>query len=362
LATSANVRFTGTSAALFQVEEPQLKLALKGPQEVMVGDPASQLVTVSNPGTGVAHDVVVEALVPNGLEHSGGKRLTMGIGSLSPGESRSVRLALAAVSGGEQILLVEAKTSAANLVQSAEARINVIAPSLELKVAGPGLRYLDRNAKYTVNVTNNSTVASNNVRVLEQVPAGFEYVKSNRGGKYDPQGRTLSWFVGRLESGQSIQLEVELTAKEMGQYAQQFRAVADNGAEASAATETRVEGIPSIVMEVVDLDDPVEVASETAYEIRLRNEGSKAAQNLSVSCELPAGAELINCKGPTEYVTEGGILIFKSLGQLAPKQSVTYRVHVRGTEAGNLKFRARLTSDSIQKPLIVEEVTQFYAD
>jgi uncharacterized repeat protein (TIGR01451 family) len=328
----------------------------------MVGDPASQLVTVSNPGTGVAHDVVVEALVPNGLEHSGGKRLTMGIGSLSPGESRSVRLALAAVSGGEQILLVEAKTASANLVQSAEARINVMAPSLDVKVTGPSLRYLDRNAKYTINVTNSSTVATNNVRVLQQIPAGFEFVRASRGGKFEAQGKSLTWFVGRLESGQAAQLEVELAAKELGQYVQQVRVIADNGVEATASAETRVEGTASIVMEVVDLDDPVEVASETAYEIRLKNEGSKAAANVSLSCELPAGVELINCKGPSDYVTESGMLIFKSLPQIPPKQTVTYRVHVRGTEAGNLRFRARLTSDSIQKPLIVEEVTQFYAD
>ena len=121
-------------------------------------------------------------------------------------------------------------------------------------------------------------------------------------------------------------------------------------------------GAASLVMEVTDLDDPVEVASETAYEIRVRNEGSKAAQNLSVSCELPAGVEMINCKGPTECVAENGMLIFKPIKGLNPKESVTYRVHVRGMEAGNLRFRARLMSESSEKPLIVEETTQFYAD
>jgi hypothetical protein len=56
LAANANVRFTSAASTVFSVEEPQLKLALSGPAQVTVGEPATQVVTITNPGTGVAHN------------------------------------------------------------------------------------------------------------------------------------------------------------------------------------------------------------------------------------------------------------------------------------------------------------------
>ena len=362
LATSATVHYACSAAASFRVEEPELQVALQGVQEVMIGESASQLIVVSNPGSGVAHDVVVQALIPAGLEHSAGKKLTMGIGALAAGESRSIRLALTAVSGGDQLLQVETRTSGASLVRKAETHVHVVAPNLTLQASGPNLRYINRNAKYTFTVTNNSNAATNNVRVVETLPGGFKFLKANHGGQLDNSGKIVSWFVGRLEAGQSAALELELTATETGSHRHEVRALADGGVNVTAATETLVDSVASLVMEVNDLDDPVEVGVETAYQIRVRNEGSKDAQNLSISCELPTGVELVSGKGPTEFVSEGGVLMFRALDHLAPKDTATYVVHVRGSEAGNARFRARLTSDSIQKPLIVEEVTKVYAD
>ena len=43
---------------------------------------------------------------------------------------------------------------------------------------------------------------------------------------------------------------------------------------------TRIEGLPALLMELVDTDDPVEVGRETSYEIRVTNTGTKAETNL----------------------------------------------------------------------------------
>ena len=104
------------------------------------------------------------------------------------------------------------------------------------------------------------------------------------------------------------------------------------------------------------------MGAETAYEVRVRNEGSKAASNVGIACELPAGLQLVDLKGPTDHLTENGLIVFKPLGSLAPKQAATFRIRVRATQAGDQRFRVRLTSDSIQEPLLVEELTKFYQD
>src|SRR6185369_6562492 len=80
VATTATVRFSGVATASFKVEEPQLAVAIAGPKDVVVGETTTQMITVSNSGTGVAHEVIVHASIPEGLEHQRGKSVELAIG------------------------------------------------------------------------------------------------------------------------------------------------------------------------------------------------------------------------------------------------------------------------------------------
>ncbi len=361
LAANANVRFSSAATTLLAVEEPMLNVAMKGPSEVMMGEPASHVVTVSNPGTGVAHNVTLEVTIPEGLQHPKGKRLKMDLGSVNPGEQRSVRLSLTAVAGGSQNVSVIA-TSGTELRQTANAAVSVLAPSLNLAVSGPALRYVGRDARYALKLTNDGQAVTNNVRAMYVVPKGFEYLYASRGGKYDESTRTVTWFVGSVSPKEAIDLSLKLKPIELGDFNHVARAVSEHGAIANARTATRIEGTASLVLEVLDLDDPVEIGRETAYEVRVRNEGSKQAQNVGLSFELPNGVKLINIKGPTKHIAESGLVVFKALPALEPGKTAIFQIHIQGADEGNHRVRARLTSDSIQEPLTVEELTRFYAD
>lgn len=362
LGATAQVRFTGTASASFQVEEPMLKVALKGPAEVTLGDPAPQMIIVSNPGTGTAHNVKVEARLSDGLEHrSPGERLIMDVGSLSPGESRSVRLPVSTIKGGQQSIGVTA-TSSSEATATASTQLNVIAPSLKIAVDGPALRYKGRNAKYNLTVTNDGTVANNNVRIAQTVPEGFKFVSADHSGKFETSTKNVQWFVGRLEPGQNVQVSCELCAVALGDFSHAVSVLSDSGVRAEAKAQTRVDGTASLTMTLVDLDDPVEIGAETAYEIRVKNEGSKAATGVSIACELPPEMELKNFKAPVNAIVEGRQILFKSLEQIAPGGEAVYRVHVKGVQEGNHRMRVRMTAASLQEPVVREEATKVYAD
>jgi uncharacterized membrane protein len=361
LGTTAEVRFSAQSGTVFKVEEPLLKVAVKGPKEVLLGDPASQLITISNPGTGTANNVKLEAVLSDGLEHPRGERLTIEIGSIAPGDSQTVRLGLSAAKGGVQSLQVAA-TSSSEASSVLVEKIQVIAPSLKVAVDGPGLRYKGRSAKYVTTVTNDGTVANNNVRVTQSVPEGFQFVSADRGGKFDAAQRTVHWFLGRMEGGQASQVSCELTANSLGEFGHQVVVVSDSGIRGEAKASTIVKGTASLGTEIVDLNDPVEVGAETAWEVRVRNDGSKGATNIALVCELPDGVELLTARGPTQAVAEGKVVIFKALPQLAPGQQAIFRVQVKGVAEGTQRLRAKLTSDALDEPLLMEEATKFYAD
>ncbi len=361
LGTSAEVRFTGQSANLFKVEEPLLKVAIKGPSEVLLGDPASQLITITNPGTGIAHDVKLEARLSDGLEHPKGERIEIEVGSINPGDSQHVRLGLSAIKGGTHTLTVAA-TSLSDASATAVWKVNVIAPSLKIAADGPGLRYKGRNAKYTLTVTNDGSVPNNNVRVTQAVPEGFQFVSADRGGKYDASQRTVQWFLGRIDAGQVQNMSCELTAVALGDFKHQIIVGSDAGVRAETMAETRVDGTASLSTEIVDLADPIEVGSETAWEVRVRNDGSKAATNIAIACELPMGVDLMHAKGATTAIADNRSVIFKPLAQLAPGQQAVFRIHVRGTTEGSHRLRARITSDSLEESITLEEATKFYSD
>ncbi len=361
LATTASVRFTGTAANVFKVEEPLLKLAVEAPGEVIVGDPLVQSITITNPGTGIAQNVKIQVTPAEGLEATRGDRSQIEIGELNPGESRTVRLSFTAIAGGEQTLAVVA-TADSDLKQAAEATVNVIAPALKIAVEGPSLRYAGRDARYTLTITNEGRAATNNVRVTHRVPKGFKFVKADKGGSIDANNGSVNWFLGHLEPAQTAQVKLQLQAHEIGDFEHHVAVSAEHGVTAKADTTTKVEGSAALVMEVQDLDDPIEVGQETAYEVRISNTGSKAAQNVGLTFELPNGIELINVEAATQHLAKNGLILFNDLPELAPGKTALFRIHVKGNAEGNQRVRARLTSESIEQELISEELTKFYAE
>lgn len=361
ITTQAEVRFSTAVSGSFQIAEPKLALQLDGPPDTMIGESASQTIMISNPGTGIAGNVQISAIIPTGLEHARGEELLMDLGALHPGEVRRVRLPLAAISGGQHIVQVRARADG-GLVEHASHVVNVVAPQLTAAIDGPSLRYLGRRAAYTVLVANDGTVPSENVRVMHKAPEGFKFVSADHGGQFDSGTQLLTWFVGRLEPGETTALAATFECKQIGQFTHFIRATSDQGAISDAQVRTLVEGTPLLSMSVSDLDDPVETGAETAYEVEIKNEGSAAAKRVQLTCELPETMALINVSGPTAHRQAAGIVSFAPIEQLKPGQSVKMRVHVRSSSPGNLRFRAQLTSESVPEPLIEEELTKFYGE
>lgn len=361
LAVTTNVRFTDTAASVFKVAEPLLNVSTEAPAEVIIGDPLVQTVTITNPGTGIAQNVKIQIVTPEGLEATRGDRSQIAIGALNPGESRTVRLSFTAIASGEQTLEVGA-TADSGLNQTTEATVNVIAPSLAIRVEGPGVRYAGRDARYTLNVANEGQAATNNVSVTHRIPKGFKFVKADKGGTLDANTGSVVWSIGHLEPAQSVQLKLQLLATEIGQFEHHVFVSAEHGVTAKANTKTTVEGSASLVLEIQDIEDPVEVGQETAYEVRISNTGSKAALNVGLTFEMPGSVELLNVQSATPHLAKNGLIMFNDLPELAPGKAVLFRIHVRGVAEGNQRVRARLTSDSIEQELITEELTKFTAE
>lgn len=354
------VRYSGQNETTLTVVEPKLKVALAGPKDAKVGEATPYVITVSNPGSGVAENVVISARIPKGLEHRRGEHLTMQVGALSPGESRDVRLALTATDAGQHPIRVEVIADQ-GLNDSTDAAIAIVAPMLGLEINGPPVRHPGRRGNYTLLVSNPGNVAASNIRAKYRIPTGFEFVEADRGGRPSADG-SIEWFVGQLAPGETSRLNLTLKAGKLGQFVHQAGVVSEQGATKSAELPTVVQGVASLAVTIQDRDDPVEVGQETLYEVRVANEGSKGAENVILTCEIPNGMQVTSVRGPVNYYHRNGQVVFEALKALPAGKSTIFQLVVTASSGGSKRLRARVVSDSVREPLTSEELTKVYAD
>jgi uncharacterized repeat protein (TIGR01451 family) len=106
------------------------------------------------------------------------------------------------------------------------------------------------------------------------------------------------------------------------------------------------------------------VGKETSYEIRITNTGTRTETNLQLTCTIPDRMEFLGARNTTNspFKMEGRELVFTPLPRLAPRADVIYRVRVRCTEQGDLRFQARVRADGLETPVLREESTRVYGD
>jgi len=361
MSCQAWVTFTGSSVMKVRVREPKLAVKMAVPDKVVVGEPVNVVMSVTNTGDHPVEQLKITASLGEGLETIRGNTLSYDLGTLAPGDSRNLTVPCISKTPGAQKcdLLAEAD---GGLKARDVATINVVQPRLDLTVVGPKLRYLDRKAVYTVRVTNPGDAAASNVFVTQQVPAGFKFVTADLGGQHDEVSHTIKWFVGELQAGQSKEVKCELMAIEQGEFTHKVTAHASRGMKAEQELKTAVEGLSAILMELVDVEDPVEVGGETAYEIKITNTGSKAETDVKLVCSIPAQLKLKSVTAPLKYELIGNDLVFQSLPKLSPRADVVFKITVTAESKGDARFKASLTSASLVEPVVKVEPTKVYAE
>ncbi|MBN2023017.1 MAG: DUF11 domain-containing protein [Pirellulales bacterium] len=359
----ATVFFQADASARSFSTRPQLVVDVSAPRQVMIDESATLTITVSNPGTGVATGVVIEERVPPGLQHEAGAELEYEVGTLAPNESRTLELKLTAVRPGPGANVLAARAEGVPQVTK-ELPIDVIAPELKIALDGPASRFLKREAIYRVAVSNPGSAPAREVLLEATLPSGLQFVRANNNGQFDPKTRKVQWALAELPVNETGTVELTAMPVEIGRQTLSFRGSAQKAVEVTQQQDTVVDGIAAIRFEVVDVQDPIEVGSETTYEIRVLNQGSKEATAVQVTVELPPGLQPVAAEGPDaiEHALDGNRIVFAPLPRLSPKVDTTYRIRVQGRQAGDQRIRVLLQTSQMQTPVTKEESTRVFSD
>ena len=357
----ATVSFNADASARTTATKPELAIRTSVPGEVLIGEDVTLAITVSNPGSGVATGVTLVEHIPPGLHHPEGDELRYEIGDLKPGESRQLELTLDAKRPGLMKNRLIASGDA-NLVIEDEIDVVVVAPQLRVGLTGPKRRYLERAATYTLSVFNEGTAPAKNVELAAHLPPGLEYVDAPNAARYEEATRTVYWHLEELEIQDGGSVELITMPVEAGQQILRFSGSEKTGTAVEGQQPVVIEGMADVSFQIVDTDDPIEKGGQTLYEIRVLNQGSKAATNVQITVTVPPEMRATAAEGPARHVSQGNQIIFEALPRLAAKADTTYRIRVQGLQPGDLRLRVQLLTDEIRTPIVKEEGTKVYSD
>ena len=119
-------------------------------------------------------------------------------------------------------------------------------------------------------------------------------------------------------------------------------------------------GIGALLLEVGDRADPVEVGDQALYEIRVTNQGSANVTNIRIECTLPEGQQFVSGNGPTQASANGPSVKFAPVESLGAREHVVFRVTVKSTGKGDVRFKVTMTSDQLDTPVTENESTFMY--
>lgn len=351
-----------TLCAMANIVEPALRLTKIAPAESLVCDRIPFEYVVTNTGTGYACDIVIEeALHQQLMTSQGGNNIMFTLDALGPGESKEFSTTLDATATGTYSSKAVAKSRSAGTAESNMTTTVVKQPMLAINEVGPSKQYIGRTLTYEITVTNRGDGIARDTVVEAMVPENISFENATLGGTFSRSspGRVL-WNIGTLEPNASKKLSMTLTGYQQGSMQTTTSAKAYCADAVSTSVETMISGIPGILLEVIDVSDPIELGKDETYIITVTNQGSATDSNIKISCTLEDAMEYISSTGPTTAAVEGNTITFAPLASLAPKTQAQWRVNIRAAGEGDIRFKTVMTSEHLTRTVEETEATRFY--
>ena len=339
-----------------QVQEPKLEMSINGAREALYGETSVYTITLSNPGTGTAENVVLSLMPVTTQQDIAGSR---NIGSLEEGERKTIELELTAHQAG--LLQVKAVASAEGGLRAEAAQdVHVRRANLEISIIGPPRNFAGTEATYKINIENTGDATADKALAAAGIPAGANYISSNDGGKFDSQSGQIEWQVGSLRPGAVRVLEFLCVLETPGENRIDILAQAEDDLRITKTVVTSVEALADLKLHVNDPKGPISVGQDSVYEVKIVNRGTKAAEHIEVVGYFSEGIEPVDVRGWRGEVSTGQV-VFEPIGTLAAGQELVIRITARANRPGDHIFRAQIKCNSPETRLAVEEWTKYYS-
>jgi uncharacterized repeat protein (TIGR01451 family) len=280
------------AASLFSRQSPILGVETLGPRRISVGKEAAYEVVIRNAGEVAAEQVSVAINLPDWTDVAGAEA---SVGTTNADKVKDEagllrwRIERLEAKGRERLTLRliprQSKPFDLNVKWDytpapAQAMIEVQEPKVTLALQGPREILFGKGEIYRLEVANLGNGDAENVAIA--------LTPSSPGEKQPPAAHRF----GTLAAGQKKSIDVELTARQVGDLLIRVEARGDGGVYSELNEKIAVRRATLKVE--VEAPKVHFVGTEATYRLRVTNLGTAPAKNLTVSVTLPSGTRFLS--------------------------------------------------------------------
>jgi len=353
------VDFDNHLCASTTVVEPALALRKTMTPEILACDNINMTFEVRNTGTGVAEGVVIRDELPSGVTTADGRNvLELNVGNLAQGETRTLNAVVKAAKTGRYENRAVARSTSGVTAESNVVATVVRQPVLELTANCEEQEYIGRNADYRFCVKNTGDAPAQNTVLVASLPSGATLRSASDGGSQSGTG--VTWNLGTIPPGQERCVDLVLLPTTQAAFRVESRVSATCANQVTRACETRIVGIPAVLLEVIDITDPVEIGDNTTYVITVTNQGSARDRDIQIVATLAPEQEYVSSTGATQSNVNGRTITFAPVPVLEPKQRAEWRIVVKAARPGDVRFTVTLDTEELTRNVQETEATNQY--
>jgi uncharacterized repeat protein (TIGR01451 family) len=346
------------------VVAPAIEAIAEGPSQADVCQDLVYRVRVTNSGSGTAHNLVLRATLPEGVQSSEGqKTIASNLGDINAKETKDFAVHLRAMQPGQITFQAWIHSDDAGDVKMQPIATNLLAPRLAVTIAGPKEEFLGSPLVYSVTVKNTGDAAATESKLrVGATPGSVSFVSAQYadGRQLSQEREGTGQDLGTLAPGEVRTINVNFRTDREGEMAFNATAVGRCAAEVTTSLKTRIRTLTAAAMEVTHDPDPVRVGTNVVYHIVAVNKGTATDHNVKVWVALPDSEQFINGTGSTAVTSAGQNIAFAVVPTLEPKQSVAWDITVKALKAQEAKVQVNMTTDSTRTPAIKVEPTKLF--
>ncbi|TWU07087.1 Large cysteine-rich periplasmic protein OmcB [Symmachiella macrocystis] len=265
-------------------QRPQLTIDKQSPPTAVLGKPFIYSILIKNVGQSPAGHVTVEDEIPRGAKLTGtipqaelvGKKLIWKFGTLQPNQERKISIRVIPIAEGPI-----GSVATVNFVAEVAAQTVVQKPELKVSINAPKEAPLGKPVVFQFKVTNLGTMVAKKVVLRDILPSHFTH----------PGGKDLEYEIGDLAGGQTRDVQLTLTAAEIGAGVNQAIVTADGDISIKAEAEVKI------------LDQGISISREgpksrllrraTSFTNSIRNKAKSPVNDLVVVEQIPEGMKFL---------------------------------------------------------------------
>ncbi|MFH0985109.1 MAG: hypothetical protein V1882_06185 [Candidatus Omnitrophota bacterium] len=208
---------------------------------------------------------------------------------------------------------------------------------------------------YTIRVSNGSNGPVEDVSIIETLPATYSL------GTATPEaskvtGQTVQWDLGTLKAKETKTIKISGTAKAVGSFESCTKVF-----HSQTLCQGPQLGMPAILLEVIDTEDPIQVDGMEKFYVTVTNQGNADDSNIVVKVDFEENLDYVASAGPTQgRSTNVKSVEFAPLATLAAGKKATWEVSAKAVKEGDHRTSVKLTSDAIQRSVDETEATRIY--